>query len=126
MTNFASFAGGRSGTAAGQEFKRRLEQLEDLEFQLMQIVASEIQDSIDEETGKDIANDMELLKKLRVLKDNAAKTLQIMQALARYSGLKRGTLPRELGMSNEPKDELEEARRIIEQRREALRAKAAS
>lgn len=124
--SFHSLNGGKGGTAAGLEFKRRLEELERLEFELMQIVAVEIQDSIDMETGRDLSQDMDLLATIRKLKDNAAKTLQIMTSLARYSGLKRGTLPREIGLSNEPKDDLERARRIVEERREAMRAKAVS
>lgn len=119
---FLSLAGGKTGTTAGLEFKKQLEACEELERQLLPVFINEVVESIEAEQEADPKDSKQLMPVIK-MKDNAARTMQLMTAMARYSGLKRGTLPRELGIINSPRNEMEEAQRKVAEIRERMRAR---
>lgn len=117
--SFLSLAGGKGGTAAGLEFKQQLEQCEQLERELLPVFINEVVESFEAEQSID-PKDAKQLTPIIKMKDNAARTIHLMTAMARYTGVKRGTLPRDSGISNIPKNEMDEARQKVAAIRERM------
>ena len=94
--------------------KQRLEKLEELEGELQGVAIEEIGHVIDVASHCP-PTDAEGRKTLMQQKSQAANTLSIMAALARYSGLKRGNLARsEFGSpGNYPQADVERAQAIV-------------
>lgn len=94
--------------------KNKLLQLESLEAELQDVAINEITYAV-RLAEVMVMSDKEQRQELASVKQNAASTVALMSQLARYSGLKRGTLSREaVGSSgNYPQDAVDAAKRAI-------------
>lgn len=91
------------------EHRRSLDRLEGLERELCDIVGDEVTEIV----GIAKIADPDEIKTLMQHKDNAAKTMLLMQRISQYTGIKRGVLPRDHGSGNEPRNDIKEAERIV-------------
>lgn len=106
---FTSLRSGKAGNLAGLAFKQQLEAVEQLEKELLPLFINEVVESVEYEQMPH-ENEAKALAHTIKMKDNAARTLHLMTAMARYSGVKRGTLPRDEGKLNPPTKEIDEAK----------------
>ena len=95
--------------------KQKLEQLERLEGELQNIAIEEITHVV-HVAARCAPDDTEGRKGLLQCKNHAASTVALMSSLARYAGLKKGTLSRgEFGSpGNYPQADVDRAAAIVE------------
>jgi len=100
---------------------RSIDQVENMEARFLDTVVEEM-DSLLQDIA--IVNpDEDVLKRINQKKDSILKSMRIENEFAKYSGVKRGILPRIMGTPKMPSNELEQARKKVEEYEEMKRLK---
>lgn len=101
--------------ADAEKTANKLTKMENLEADLMDIAVNELTHVVEYEKDVEFSlDDDEHLKKAMRLKDNATRTMLLLNRLSIYSMAKRGVLPKELGNGAAPDREMEQALRIVD------------
>jgi hypothetical protein len=93
----------------------RLGRMEGLEQQLMDVAINEVTHIVNMETGHGFSlDDEDDIKKAIRLKDNATKTMLLLNRMSIYSMSKRGVLPKDFAGGGTERD-IEQASKIVEE-----------